>query len=297
MKYHYINISPPYTLNKDWDASEPQLPSGFFQKLKNYIPEKESLETRKGITEFVFTGSITAAPTGNDFSGDPNCVAVWRFENNANDTIGGNHLTSSGTVVYTTADVSEGDYAVDLERDDSAYLTITDTNLDAGFPGKKGEAETDFSLFGFFKIESYRVGGDAGLCCKHRGTTADRTFGTVVMSAGTCQLKIGYNGGCAASTLALTAELSLATWYWVCATYQASNNRMSMYIWNVATSALIDQGTDTAAGDMSPSSADFTIGKFGGSSYFDGLMDEWGVMKDMLTTAEMSEIRKGEYRP
>jgi hypothetical protein len=51
----FIKITPPFSLNKYWDESEPQAPSGLFQNMENYIPHKNYLETRLGITEFTFT--------------------------------------------------------------------------------------------------------------------------------------------------------------------------------------------------------------------------------------------------
>jgi hypothetical protein len=51
----YINILPPYSLDKHWDAGDPSLPNGNFQVLKNYIPEKDVLRVRKGVTTFAHT--------------------------------------------------------------------------------------------------------------------------------------------------------------------------------------------------------------------------------------------------
>ncbi len=50
----YIKIQYPLTLDKWWDASEPQAPTGLLQELENYIPREDYLETRKGITAFTF---------------------------------------------------------------------------------------------------------------------------------------------------------------------------------------------------------------------------------------------------
>ena len=57
----------------------------------------------------------------NSFSGDGNCVALWRFENGAltADSIGTNTLTDNNTVGTSTGDYKEGSACADLELDNS----------------------------------------------------------------------------------------------------------------------------------------------------------------------------------
>ena len=41
-----------------------------------------------------------------------------------------------------------------LKVDNSEYLSITDANLDSGFPLKSGESDDDFSVTFWYKAES-----------------------------------------------------------------------------------------------------------------------------------------------
>lgn len=75
----YIKILPPFSLNKEWDAADPEFPPGNFQTLKNYVPESDILRTRKGITTFAHTATV-APPF--DPATDPNVIMWTRFESN-----------------------------------------------------------------------------------------------------------------------------------------------------------------------------------------------------------------------
>ena len=63
----------------------------------------------------------------NDFSGDSNCVALWRFENGAltADSKGTNTLTDVNTVGSDTVDYKEGSGCADFEATASERFTIT----------------------------------------------------------------------------------------------------------------------------------------------------------------------------
>lgn len=54
VSFNYIQILPPFSLDKHWEPGDPELPNGIFQVLKNYIPEQDVLRVRKGVTIFTF---------------------------------------------------------------------------------------------------------------------------------------------------------------------------------------------------------------------------------------------------
>jgi len=297
MKYHYINISPPYTLNKDWDASEPQLPSGVFQELKNYRPEKESLETRKGITEFAFTASVTAAPSGNDFSGDANCVSVWNLENNGNDSKGGNHLTMTGGVTYDNADYKQGSYSAVFEKASSQYGIRDDGDLDAGTPGKSGESETAFSVTGW--IKPVTLGNWSGILDKFNELLDQRSW--LVMyngSSNVISLYIGYNNGVDKTALHHGTSMSINTWYHMGCVYNAADNSMKIRMHTEAALMGVN-ATGTAGGNMSPDASPIYMGRHvtsaGTTSDLDAKLDEVVLFKDVLTDGEIDQIWAGTY--
>jgi len=74
----------------------------------------------------------------NIFTNDSNCKALWRFENGAltTDSKGTNTLTNNNTVVADTVNFKEGAASANLESSSSQYFSITNANLNAGFPLK-----------------------------------------------------------------------------------------------------------------------------------------------------------------
>ena len=92
----------------------------------------------------------------NDFSGDSNCKALWRFESGAltTDTIGSNTLTDYNTVGEDTTNHMEGSCAADFEKSNSEHFVITDANLDSGFPLKSGDTNKKISICFRVRFES-----------------------------------------------------------------------------------------------------------------------------------------------
>ena len=89
----------------------------------------------------------------NNFTGDVNCVALWNFESGAltTDSIGTNTLTDNNTVGTNASDFKEGAACADLTRANSEYFSITDADLDAGFPLKSDDSNKKISVCFWFK--------------------------------------------------------------------------------------------------------------------------------------------------
>ena len=101
--------------------------------------------------------TLPPAPGTNDFSGDGNAVALWSVDNGAltTDSIGTNTLTDNNTVGTDTVDYQVGNASADFEISNSESLTITDANLDSGFPLKSSDSATgDISVTFWYKKES-----------------------------------------------------------------------------------------------------------------------------------------------
>jgi hypothetical protein len=234
----------------------------------------------------------------NDFSGDANCVALYKFDNDATDSIGGNDLTPVNTPTYDSGDKKEGTHSTDLEHDSTQYFTIADGDLDAGFPGKSGTSEQSFSICCWVKPESIPSGVWHAPVCKSNVASDIMSYAIVLQNDGKINLFIGYNGGADFDYLPFDTALSTGIWYHVAVTYDSSDNGMKIRIWDDNAGSLLDSNkTDTAAGDMSPDSAPLEIGRWDGSDTrtFDGKIDEVVIFKDVLTDDEIDEIRAGTY--
>ena len=91
----------------------------------------------------------------NDFSNDPNCVALYNFENGAltTDSKGGNTLSVGGnSPTAVMVDYKQGLASCDFEASNNQYWTIADADLDAGFPLKNGDAVGNISVCCWIKL-------------------------------------------------------------------------------------------------------------------------------------------------
>lgn len=298
----YIPITYPFTVDKSRDQRDNEnSPPGHMKELKNYIPGGHVLKTRGGITAFTHTPSDTvttasATISGNIFSSDSDCVAVWKFENNLLDSIGGNHFTADGTIGYATT-ACEGSASLSLSAAQTAKLVISDANLSSTFPTKSTNSESDMSVFGFFRMDAFNnQNAIINRWQDTAGNTSDRSWAITCRSATTGpRFMVGHSGGSGATSLDFDTAITTGTWYWFCATYNSTTNRMNLYVWNKSTSALLSHVEETSSGDMYSGGAQMIVGKFGAANYYEGLIDELGITKDIITTAEMNQIRKGTY--
>lgn len=231
----------------------------------------------------------------NDFSGDSNCVALWKFDNNANDSKGGNDLTEVNTPAYDAGDKKEGTHSIDLESGSDEHCSIADGDLDAGFPGKSGTSEQSFSICCWVKPES--LSGWMGLVDKYI-TTGDLRVYTLNLYNGAVGFRLGYSAGAAATSLTFDTVLEVGKWYHIAITYDASDNGMKIRVWDDDAGALLDDNkATTAGGDMSPRAAPLEIGRFytDDAYTFDGRMDEVVIFNDVLSDDEIDQIRAGTY--
>jgi len=241
----------------------------------------------------------------NDFSGDANCKALWRFEDGAltTDSKGTNTLTNSGAIADTSR-YQEGAASADFEESDPDYMTIADGDLDAGFPLKNGDATKKISVCFWFRSEllpandnEYRV-----LCSKYHHTDNKRSFAIIYQkSAAYGQdliLQLGHTSGNNAESLWLDrVELAVDTWYHVGVTYQDSDKSYHIRLWDDSGSTNYDR-TGTATNNINIEDASWTIGNYSSlvaGVYHAGLIDEMVVFNDILSSAEIDQIRGGTY--
>lgn len=233
----------------------------------------------------------------NDFSGDANCKAVWRFESGAltADSKGTNTLTDNGTVGTDTTNFREGAASADFELSNSEYFSITDANLDSGFPYKSDDTTKKCSVCFWIRPESsttfHCVLGSYDSLNGFRSWQVqfqDRKISWV----------IGYNSGNNIESEAHASQLTLGQWYHVGITFDDSDGSFLIRVWDDTAGDFL--GTDKSSPNFSNNISLTThpvhvASRVDATNFFDGNLDEVVIFNDILTTDEIDEIRSGTY--
>lgn len=196
-------------------------------------------------------------------------VSYWELNEASgtrNDAHSTNHLTDNNTVLSTTGKVGT---AADFETSTSEYLSrASNSALQAG--------DIDFTFAAWINLESATSGIIAS---KDSNAGSSRDY-TLEYSTGFGPI-FYVNGSFLAGP---GGTLSNSTWYFVVGWHDATAN---------TTNLQIDNGTvnSTSTGGAAPdvSASQFRIGAreySGAEGYFDGLIDEVGFWKKVLTPTE-----------
>ncbi|HPC95729.1 MAG TPA: pre-peptidase C-terminal domain-containing protein [Sedimentisphaerales bacterium] len=255
-----------------------------------------------GLTLVATYGTVAV---GNDFTADPDCVALWRFETGqlTADSIGSNTLQTVETPTANATDHKEGEAAGDTQY---GYFRIDDANLDTGFPLKSGAATTRFSVAFWFKARSgsSQVTG-AGMFTKG-AETGPYTYSFAIglhepggAGTGTIILNVGTSDGSNLwlNNSGLTKIVQRDQWYHLAVTYEqttSTSGTLKSYLYDPSDDSV---ATATIASTKIPVfNGPLALGILRWStSRFDGLLDEVVVFKDILTPAEVNQIRQGSY--
>lgn len=233
----------------------------------------------------------------NNFSGDSNCVALYRFENGAltTDSKDSNALTgNSPAPTVDTSDFQEGAACVDLEagvvRD---WFWRNDADLSSDFPFKNGTSNQTISAAFWAKFESFP--GGSGLAVISKSGWYDASFNFRQVGASSMSLGV-YAGGWEYYTFA--TALTTARWYHIAFTYQNSDKTYRIRIWDDTAGALLGAdkaGTGTKNVPVTANNLSVGAGISDGTQAFDGKLDEVVIFNDVLTVEEIDAIRGGTY--
>jgi hypothetical protein len=229
----------------------------------------------------------------NDFSEDGDVVALWKFDNNANDSIGGNDLTPVNSPTYDSGDKKEGTHSIDFESTSEQICYIDDGDLDAGFPGKGGASEQSFSFCVWAKLESA-----IGQCILGKWGLGTRSYKIEISALNDLSFHIGYDSGGSDSSITFDTSLSTGIWYHIAVVYDASDNGMKIRVWDDDAGDFLDDNKEgTAGGDMSPDTARLVLGGkyYADQDQFDGKIDEVVIFKRALSDDDIDAIRAGTY--
>ena len=250
------------------------------------ITTPELLDFPNDSTSSVNT-SGTVIPTGYtnacNFPTSSSGVALYEFENNANDTCGNYNLTEVGSPSYVASKTGFGE-AIQFNgtsqgaTSSSAVIPNGAATISLWFNGN-GTATTEFYIIGV------GVGGSAyGLDIHYYNSG----FWAGVVDGGSFQ---GVGGG--------VTTVNTSTWYHLALTWDGSTNTDSMKLY--LNGALETNITPTVtAASLTYSS--FGICHFSGTStYAPGIVDQVRIFNSVLTPTQITELYNEttteEYRP
>lgn len=240
----------------------------------------------------------------NNFTNDPNCKALWKFDSGAltTDSISTNTLTNTG-VAEDTVNHKEGTGCGDWEVTESDYMSIADASLATGFPLKSNDTTKVISLCGWIKLETLPSSAHYVIYSKYDAAGNKRSFWfSVLNTAGTSvfRLILGYNAGASAEGFSHGSSLSAATWYHYTVTYDNADKSYAIRIRDTNGNTVGTDLTGTATLDVNKLYVGTEPVRIGIANvtpygYFDGLMDEKVVFSDIITSSEDAQIAQGVY--
>jgi hypothetical protein len=214
-----------------------------------------------------------------------NLISYWDMQEASGtryDLHGANNLTDNNTVLSTTGKIG---LAADFERGNNEYFTAPDS---ASFPhSASGDDISAFMWVNFESVVSWET------FIQHYLAAGNLRSWSFYHDTSALYLELSTNGSSATSTATVSWTPSTGVWYHIGFTYDVSAGEVKFYV-NGAQQGATQTGKDTS---YFASTAKLQIGTFfDGSSTngsFDGLMDEVGLWKKVLTSTEVSDLYNG----
>ena len=246
----------------------------------------------------------------NDFSGDPNCVALWRFEDTPGfvvDSQGSNDLTNTGADEENTY-YKEGSQSSKFVKSSGDEMNIADADLDVGFPWRYndgGSAEKDFSICFWIRLNTLpSILGAISYIASKYSTAAPglRCFAINIQSGAEV-------ADCLAANLGITSGTSfegytvqgypfvINRWYHVAVRYDDSARRVYFTAWDdTAGNYLFQNEYYDYSGTTEIEDVQFSVGaRSDQSGTLDGYLDEMVVFNRVITSDEVDVIRQGTF--
>jgi hypothetical protein len=240
----------------------------------------------------VATYGVTAA--GNNFAVDPNCVALWRFEQTPSGGLDPNDAIGDNTLVNYNVDVNTIDYregTASAQFDVHKYLSITDADLADDFPLKSTGDRKNFSVCCWVRVPDNRIN-----TIWSKFASGQSSFQLALDTAGAnveVYLLQGHSDGLNFQVTRPGITLNPMKWYHLGLTYDDTTRSYLVRVWDAEADALLATKTGVFNRNIGLSDAPWQIGKGNWNNY--GWLDEMVVFNDVLTTAEIDKIRQGTY--
>lgn len=241
----------------------------------------------------------------NDFSGDANCISLYRFESGAltTDSKGSNTLTASGSPVADT-NHQEGSYsALFVITEPKQFFYITDSALGSTFPLKSGTSNKTFTFCQWFRISGFSAGTDETIWARYSTAGSYKTaLAHVVEATGiiTLKLSVGDETGADSQTFDHATSLANGTWYHFTIGYRDSDKAYVIYVRDTSFNVVGSDINGTTTNNIALfSQSDWMIGcsetNASPATPFGGRLDEFVVFNRLLTGAEATSIAAGTY--
>ena len=229
--------------------------------------------------------------TTNDFTNDPNCVALYKFEDTPGfvaDSIRDNDLTNNGPEEENTV-VFEGAQSAKFIRVNSDQFYISDADLDDDFPMKNGGTGKTYTICGRVYLNS--ITATHYIMSKYVGAGP---FSLSFDSSGYLRLWHQTGGYKPFGTVCQTGR-----WYSFAVSYNDTDYSYRIRIYDHTANDFL--GPD-ATGDMGGTPTLTTAqlawgGRADNQDYLDGYLDEIVVFNKWLESYELDAIREKNFSP
>lgn len=208
-----------------------------------------------------------------------NLISYWKLDEASGtrvDSHGTNHLTDHNSVGSIGGKIGS---AADFERDNVQFLSCPDS------PGLSS-GDADWTFAAWVNIES--MPALMAIAGKHDGASIAGSEWLLSLTEAPNRFKFEVYQG-AGNTTSLTANTfgqpSASTWYYVIVWHDSVNNQLGISV-NAGT-----PDTTSWSNGINDTSTDFALAALStGSASFDGLLDEIGFWKRVLTSNERTTL-------
>lgn len=207
-------------------------------------------------------------------------ISYWKMDEGSGDALdahGANTLSDNATVGTGTGIING---ARDFELDNGEFFSRADNaSLSLG-------SDTDFTISAWINIEDNTFSNP--IVCKRYGTFSNEETEYLLSANVSTKPRLVVGSGASFQFVDWGASLSTATWYFIVAWHDSTADKIFIQINNgTPVEAIWAGGTQDGNGD-------FLLGGLAGSSVtFDGLIDEAGFWKRVLTSQERTDLYNG----
>ena len=230
----------------------------------------------------------------NDFT-DPRCKALWRFESGAltTDSKGTNTLTNNNVVTVDNTNFWEGAGSALFTNASQNRLSIADALLDTGFPLKYGDSVKKATFC--FWLQPTVLGNNYCVFAKSWNSGSPANNFALLINGPFLTPYIGWYNGVSVEFFNFPSSLIANHVYHIAVLVDGVNKVLKVRIWD-ATVSTVNNYLFYPSGTLALSTGELSIGGDPtAGEQIDGNIDEFVVFNDLLTDAEIDDIRNGTY--
>ncbi len=231
----------------------------------------------------------------NDFSTDPRCKALWRFESGAltTDSKGSNTLTPTASApTVDTTNFQEGASSAHYDRSNSQGHSIADANLVAGFPLKSGDtAKKATFCFWYRPSAGANAYSDKAIFGKWKNGATNKLSLFLDHYYGSLSLGWGFNDS-GADWWGTGLNFTEGKPYHIAVVIDGVAKTAKIRVWDGST---VTNYPHTYYYELNVSDGAFEIGHDEGANCLHGNLDEFVAFNDLLSDTEIDAIRNGVF--